>query len=370
MITKAEMKRRVDAAYQQCYGINPFPYNFNLYGIFLELYGEAPHCYYPTSKLVTAKLPEGGQWIDGRTKGLAVVHPEARTIASVDKYATTANILEAYPEGYLLRTDNSSYFFTEAFIICLPEIYLYSLQPELDETLKSCLVMKEERPIMRYVTHSSQGFRTEFMDVKKMDIDLNTNYNDDLPHEEITKMINSDESGIIILHGVPGCGKTSYIRHLIAENKDVPFVFLDSSTFGQVGDASFISLLCDNKNSVFVVEDCEDLLVSRDTRGNFKISSLLNLSDGILGDSLKLKFLCTFNADIDSIDKALLRKGRLKVKYEFKNLVKEKAQALAVKLGKAETVESNMPLCDVYNLGTENGGENIVKSRPKIGFNR
>ena len=60
----------------------------------------------------------------------------------------------------------------------------------------------------------------------------------------------------------------------------------------------------------------------------------------------------------------------MKVKYEFKNIVKEKVQALAVKLCKTETVESDMPLCDVYNLGTENGGENIIKPRPKIGFNR
>ena len=86
------------------------------------------------------------------------------------------------------------------------------------------------------------------------------------------------------------------------------------------------------------------------------------------GDSLNLKFICTFNADISSIDKALLRKGRLKVKYEFGKLTKDKATALAVKLGKTEPVTEDMALCDVYNLGTDNGGEQIESDRPKIGF--
>ena len=77
-------------------------------------------------------------------------------------------------------------------------------------------------------------------------------------------MINSKESGIAILHGVPGCGKTSYIRKLIADNPNKKFVFLDAFyVFNTFGDASFIELLTNKRDSVFVVEDCEDLLVSR-----------------------------------------------------------------------------------------------------------
>ena len=239
---------------------------------------------------------------------------------------------------------------------------------DIPKEIVDCLVYKEAKATMEYVTYSNQGFRTTLMKVKEQDCDIQSNYNDDLPHQQITDMINSKESGIAILHGVPGCGKTSYIRKLIADNPGKKFVFLDASTFQYIGDASFIELLTNKRDSVFVVEDCEDLLVSRDTKGNHRISSLLNLSDGILGDSLNLKFVCTFNADISSIDKALLRKGRLKVKYEFGKLTKDKATALAVKLGKTEPVTEDMALCDVYNLGTDNGGEQIESDRPKIGF--
>ena len=44
------------------------------------------------------------------------------------------------------------------------------------------------------------------------------------------------------------------------------------------------------------------------------------------------------------------------------SLIKEKAQALAAKLGKTEPVTEDMALCDVYNLGVENGGEDLIKS--------
>ena len=175
---------------------------------------------------------------------------------------------------------------------------------DIPKEIVDCLVYKEAKATMEYVTYSNQGFRTTLMKVKEQDCDIQSNYNDDLPHQQITDMINSKDSEIAILHGVPGCGKTSYIRKLLADNPNKKFVFLDASTFQYIGDASFIELLTNKRDSVFVVEDCEDLLVSRDTKGNHRISSLLNLSDGILGDSLNLKFICTFNADISSNNKA------------------------------------------------------------------
>ena len=81
---------------------------------------------------------------------------------------------------------------------------------------------------------------------------------------------------------------------------------------------------------------------------------------------MHLKFICTFNADLQSIDKALLRKGRLKVKYEFKDLKKDKVKAIFKKLGIDESNAKDMPLCDVYNFEEENGGK--ISQRNKVGF--
>ena len=97
------------------------------------------------------------------------------------------------------------------------------------------------------------------------------------------------------------------------------------------------------------------------------MSALLNLSDGILGDSLNLKFICTFNAQLRNIDDAVLRKGRLKLKYEFKALTPEKTQILAKKLGKEIPEGKSLPLCEIYNYGEDNGAKETTTKRP-IGF--
>ena len=86
----------------------------------------------------------------------------------------------------------------------------------------------------------------------------------------------------------------------------------------------------------------------------------------MLGDSLKLKFICTFNTDLHNIDKAILRKGRMKIKYEFKDLTKEKVKEIFKKIGVDESLAKPMPICDVYNYLEDNGNTETIK---KIGFN-
>lgn len=100
--------------------------------------------------------------------------------------------------------------------------------------------------------------------------------------------------------------------------------------------------------------------------GNHLLSTILNLSDGILGDGLNIKFICTFNADINKLDKAILRKGRLKYKYEFKALTPEKTQELAAELGKEIPEGESLTVGDIYNWEEDNGAERGKAKR--IGF--
>lgn len=50
------------------------------------------------------------------------------------------------------------------------------------------------------------------------------------------------------------------------------------------------------------------------------VSSLLNLSDGILSDILKTSVIVTYNCPKQDVDDALKRKGRLQMDYEFSAL--------------------------------------------------
>lgn len=183
------------------------------------------------------------------------------------------------------------------------------------------------------------------------DFSLEEQYNDDfaVEDEKIRKFINEEKSGIIILHGEKGTGKSTYINHLININPEKMFIYFPSALVPLLGEPAFTDFFPRLKNSILILEDCENALRSRESAGgNSAVNQLLNLSDGLL-KSLGIKFICTFNAPPEEIDEALLRKGRLFSKYEFKKLDAEKSSALLTKLyGKEIVANEPMSLADIY----------------------
>ncbi|MEO1438695.1 MAG: ATPase, partial [Bacteroidota bacterium] len=57
---------------------------------------------------------------------------------------------------------------------------------------------------------------------------------------------------------------------------------------------------------------------------------------------------CTFNTNLSKIDSALLRKGRMIAKYEFKALSKEKTDQLLKALGHDSGPEA-LTIASIYN---------------------
>lgn len=190
------------------------------------------------------------------------------------------------------------------------------------------------------------------------DIDVKKNYNDDIPVDRVKEIIESDKPGLILFYGAPGGGKTSFIKYLMQEC-DANFIFADPSVISSCSSSKLIDFLDNNKKSVIVLEDCEKLLVSRDTEGNGKIGTILNLTDGIIGDLMGIKFICTFNCPLSKLDDALLRKGRLSLKYEFKELSFEKAKAIC------PTAEGPMLLSDIFN---QEKNDFSTENKKTIGF--
>jgi ATP-dependent 26S proteasome regulatory subunit len=105
----------------------------------------------------------------------------------------------------------------------------------------------------------------------------------------------------------------------------------------------------ENLNSILVIEDAEKILTSREDEKNSAVTTLLNLTDGLLSDCLNIQIICSFNTDISRIDSALLRKGRLIAKYNFKPLAVKKANALARSLGLNSHFSEPTKLTDIYN---------------------
>lgn len=205
----------------------------------------------------------------------------------------------------------------------------------------------EERPDDSYILYpnSREEDVKELIEVilkshKKPELppNNNKNYNDDFVAEskKIIEFIKrDDDSGLLILHGDKGTGKSTYIRHLISINPEKKFVYISANLVSILSEPSFSAFLMTLQNHIIILEDCEEAIKDRKTNGtSAAVSLLLNLTDGLLSDGLGLKFICTFNDDVKNIDDALLRKGRCVSKYEFKNLCLEKTNVLLSELYK------------------------------------
>lgn len=174
----------------------------------------------------------------------------------------------------------------------------------------------------------------------------------------VMSALEQDKSGLVFLEGIPGTGKTNLVYHAAASMAK-QFIFVPHSQLVLLGRPEFshelFSLL---SNTIVVLEDSEGLFKSRDINGGLDglSSTLLNLTDGFLGELTKLKIIATQNTTVD-IDAAFLRKGRLLCREAFEKLPVEQAKAIAVKIGVTEeginSITESITLGDIFALKPE-----------------
>jgi hypothetical protein len=217
---------------------------------------------------------------------------------------------------------------------------------------------------LNILVKTPNGLSLEKKTIQCPEIDFNLNYNADF--EPIDKLIqdrlSTDNSkGLILLHGKPGTGKTTYIRYLINKLKK-KVIYIPPNMVNYLADPELIKFFISHSNSVLIVEDAENILSKRASNSSQAVANILNLTDGLLSDCANIQVVATFNMEISGIDNALLRKGRLIAKYEFKELEPDRLQKIADKLG--VPAEGAHTLADIYNSSDISFDE----KKKKIGF--
>ena len=220
------------------------------------------------------------------------------------------------------------------------------------------------------LTNKSGGLQLEKLNIKnKKHLDLKNNYNNGFEeiNKKIINLLNNEEKGLFLFHGEAGTGKTTYIRYLMSVVSTKKFIFIPPGMVNMLSSPSFIPLLIQHPNSILIIEDAEEAIKSRDIlNNNDSISNLLNMADGLLGDVCGVQIICTCNTNKNNIDKAILRKGRLSIEYNFDKLSVEKTNNLLKSLYPSiEPINNELSLADIYNYNTDN---NHASENDSLGF--
>ena len=189
-------------------------------------------------------------------------------------------------------------------------------------------------------------------------------------HSNFVEQLRARDRGISILEGPPGTGKTHYLRHLMSVLKETHrFYFLPPNNLHSLSQPEFIEFWSRQRRAypalmfVVILEDCESAIAPRSGENNDVVSVILNLSDGMLSDFLKIQIICTVNCRVTEIDQALLRPGRLTCHRVFPRLSYAEAERLAVRLGKRLPESEDYSLAEIFA-----GSPAAQASRTRIGF--
>jgi hypothetical protein len=315
-----------------------------LFGENIDVVLDIPEKIYSTSKADSHPLPSSSYNMDGIFKDK--IYPSIMIVNYTNEWIATIN-------------DNA--------------IYLHFNNLDHKELVKKILdtiplqPAKPKTATIDLIAYDRGNYYTINSKIKHTTVDLELNYNNGFSevYEKTLDFLNEQESGLVILHGGKGTGKTQCIRHLLSHT-DKHYILVTNAIASHMAEPEFIAFMMEHKDSIFILEDCEQILMAREeNRFGGAIANILNMSDGLMSDIFNIKFICTFNTSIENIDEALLRPGRCFINYEFKPLDKAKVKVLSEKHNLGITEDRDMTLAEIFNYVPEVSSK---LKKTKIGF--
>jgi hypothetical protein len=188
--------------------------------------------------------------------------------------------------------------------------------------------------------------------------------------ESYLGILEGKKGGLALLEGPPGTGKTSFLRDLMRQLKDSHrFYFVPPANVGVLSNPEFIGFWRKQRKThkdlgfVCVLEDAEGALMVRDTDNRRQVAAILNLTDGLMSDFLRLHIVCSINCASTAIDPALIRPGRLQAHRVFSRVDAARAHRIAAKAGRQLPLQSDYSLAEIFNADPMTRRET-----PRVGF--
>lgn len=287
-----------------------------------------------------------------------------------------------------IQEDEDSYLFTGGYTLYLYKDNLIPIRDQDDGTVtvdcyyptsRRCVIDQFKRFIIKEKGESKVSIlvsrngglvaqKVSFAAPVISNLDLNYGTGFSKIHAKIMEKLEARNGKVFIFTGVPGGGKTTYIKYLTSiVNREA--IFLPVNLTDRITSPDFISLLMTKKEAILILEDAEQAVQQRGTGNDDSVvANLLNMADGILGTILNISLLITTNSDVKTFDRAVMRKGRLGILHDFGPLKKEDASKLMKSLGKQDEVKGPMTLAEIYGVGDDVGQPIPQEAGRQMGF--
>jgi len=174
---------------------------------------------------------------------------------------------------------------------------------------------------------------------------------------------------LLLLHGPPGTGKTTALRSLAYEWRQwcsLDVVLDPEHLFGNAGYMMSVVLGDEEQDSarwrLLVLEDCDELIRAEAKSGSGQaLARLLNLTDGIIGQGMRVLVAITTNEPLARLHPAIVRAGRCLAEVEVGLLSQAECRRW---LGQAVSVpEGGFSLAELWALSAQLAVVRSSKSR-------